>query len=230
MDWGRLGYMIEIIILTALVIGATLCDYVFFSRSTLFVDNVINIKGLVPKGKKKIALFLAIPITLIIIMIMLKFFYKHEFIFILKRLIVLSLMWPIAVTDYNELRIPNKILICGLILRVPVLVSEFIFSFKNIKWILVNDGVAAIAALIIGILCALVSKGGMGMGDVKLMFVLALFLGIEGICYSLFASMIVTFFVSVVLLITKKKDKKDVIPFAPFVLVGVFLSFILSGV
>ena len=68
------------------------------------------------------------------------------------------------------------------------------------------------------------------MGDIKLMIMMSALLGIEGICYGMFVSVFFAFIVSVILLITKRKKKKDAIPFAPFILAGTFTCLILSGV
>ena len=62
----------------------------------------------------------------------------------------------------------------------------------------------------------LVSKGGMGWGDVKLSTVIGLFLGWQSTLVALYISFISGGVVSLLLLFTGKKGRKDPVPFGPF--------------
>ena len=79
-------------------------------------------------------------------------------------------------------------------------------------------------------LSSLLIKGAIGMGDVKLFSVMALYLGLEGIWPAIFCSLIVSFFVAVFSLVTKRAKRKDNIPFAPAILIGTYLSVFLTGI
>ncbi|NTW72383.1 MAG: prepilin peptidase [Eubacteriaceae bacterium] len=63
----------------------------------------------------------------------------------------------------------------------------------------------------------LTGGNGMGMGDVKLMFVLGLYFGLWPTVLTLFLSFIYGGFIGVLLLATKIKDRKDAIPFGPWI-------------
>jgi leader peptidase (prepilin peptidase)/N-methyltransferase len=54
-------------------------------------------------------------------------------------------------------------------------------------------------------------------------------LGLDGIIGAMLNSLLITFIVAVYLMISKKKTKKDVIPFAPFLAIGTCISIILTG-
>ena len=56
-----------------------------------------------------------------------------------------------------------------------------------------------------------------------------LYQGIWGATNAVFFSLLVSFFLSVVLLILKRVTKKDVISFAPSILLGTVISILLSG-
>ena len=79
--------------------------------------------------------------------------------------------------------------------------------------------------LIMGLL---IMKNSIGMGDVKLLFIIALFSDFLFVFNALFYALVVAFIVSVVLLLTKKIKAKGTIAFAPFLLVGVYLAVILN--
>lgn len=89
--------------------------------------------------------------------------------------------------------------------------------------------IAAVGVLILLCVMRLIVKNGIGFGDVKLFAVLGLFLGLKGIVSTMFLSFVVSFFVSIFLLVSKRKNKKDQIAFAPSILVGTLLSVIFLG-
>lgn len=190
-------------------------------------EDLLN--ALRPKGWKQIAYCVFVPLSIMAVGAMLLLFYEVDAIYVIKRIAVLGLLWPCAVADYREFRIPNKLILLALAAWVVVTVPECILAGSSCIYILINEGIATVGAVVICVICMLVSRGGLGMGDLKLMATMALFMGISGICYALIFSVFVAFVVSVILLITKKKNRKDVIPFAPFILAGTIISLILSG-
>lgn len=147
----------------------------------------------------------------------------------LKRLALLSMLWPIAYIDYKTYRIPNAFIIFGIICRVVILAFE-VFMQSEIVWMtLLSEVIAAVALLIAAGLCALCIKNSIGFGDMKLFIVMGLMLSLNGIWSAIFLSLVVSFFISAYLLITKKKTRKDAIPFGPAIVIGTYLSVCLSG-
>ena len=63
----------------------------------------------------------------------------------------------------------------------------------------------------------------------KLFIVMGLLLGLEGIWNAIFLAMFVMFVIAVVLLLSKKKTKKDSIPFGPAIAIGTYLAIISIG-
>ena len=77
-------------------------------------------------------------------------------------------------------------------------------------------------------LCRLVSRGGVGMGDVKLLSAMGLLLGLYGsMCVLLYAQLAALVW-AVVLLVRRKASWKDTLPFAPFFTAGFLLCLILG--
>ena len=148
----------------------------------------------------------------------------------LKCLLLLSILWPIAYIDFKTFRIPNSYIILGLIYRGIILLFEFINGGKDLKNILISEVIAAGALLLATVLCAVCIKNSIGVGDIKLFVVMGLMLGTEGIWNAVFLSLIVSFVIAGFLLITKKKGRKDFIPFGPAIAIGTYLSICLTGV
>ncbi len=220
----------ELFILVISMVALTLCDYLYIRRAAVVTENKkIHIKGLLPQGWRQIVSFFLIPISLTVVMLMLYLFYQSGIVFVLKRICLVAILWPIAISDYQEFRIPNKLILCGIICRVLILFPELVLEGELILAQLINEGIAAIGAAIICLACMVLSRGSLGMGDLKLMFMMGLLLGVEGILYSMFVSIFFSFIVAVILLLTRKKGRKDSIPFAPFILAGTIVSLILSG-
>ncbi len=147
----------------------------------------------------------------------------------IRLLCLLMLLFLSANVDYRKEIIPNTLILIGLFLRVIFWVLELIqdpaylwLSFKN----------ELLACVVIGaffLLCGLLVKGGVGMGDIKLILVMCLFQGFYGVISALFCSLFAAFVLAIVLLIAKKKTRRDSIPFAPSILLGTLASVVLTG-
>lgn len=206
-------------------------DFIYIKRKELnFAEKKLQLRSIVPRGAKQIFCFFMIPLSLSVIVVMYIFFYEINSLLTLKRVCILSLLWAAAVSDFRELRIPNKLILTGLIIRLVLLILELFYMPDTICATVLNEVYAIIGAVIVSLICMFLSKGSLGMGDLKLMAVMAAFLGVEGICYTIFVSIFFSFIAAVGLLILRKKTRKDVIPFAPFVLAGTFVGLFLTGI
>jgi len=74
-------------------------------------------------------------------------------------------------------------------------------------------------------LLAVISKGGMGGGDIKLCAGIGLWLGFPGFLYALLAASIIGSLASIALMAIKKKGIKETIPFGPFLMIGFLLMY-----
>ena len=61
---------------------------------------------------------------------------------------------------------------------------------------------------------------GMGWGDVEICILCGVFLGLKLTMVTLFFSFIFGGFIGLLLIITKKKTRKDYIPFGPYIVMG----------
>lgn len=95
------------------------------------------------------------------------------------------------------------------ILKLPII--------NSVAGMLVGGGILFLLALIPGV---------MGGGDVKLMFALGAFLGVNKILYAIVIAFICASIISILLLIFKVVGRKDHIPFGPFLAIGSFISFL----
>ena len=137
-------------------------------------------------------------------------------------LFIFSLMIVIFVYDLKYYLIPDAVLIPGVLVTLIVLLFAQLFYnnfsiFDNILGLVIFSGFFLFQYLI--------SRGEwIGGGDVKLGILLGLILGWKVALVCLFLSYILGAFVAVVLIIFRRKTKKDILPFGPFLI----FSFILS--
>ena len=192
-----------------------------------------NLSGIINAVKADKFINIYSIITLVILVglgIELELIYKNNLLtWNIKLLVLTGIIFPAAFIDYKEHIIPNKIIGSAILLRIVIWIIEAFIDVEKFLSVLKGDIIASVIIVVFFFLCSLIVKNGIGMGDVKLMGIMALYQGLTGIMSSLFFSMLVAFVEAIVLLITHKKNRKDAIAFAPAVLVGTILAVAMTG-
>lgn len=183
-----------------------------------------RIKAFLPRGRENIIMFLIVCFMFLLCVVFLEVYYENTLLYNIKLISILFILCPAAYTDWNKHIISNKLIIGALCLRILLFVLELVFNSGDALKLGASGMISAIVIFIIGFLCSLIIKGSVGMGDVKLMSVMALFLGASGIVCTVFVSLIVSFIYCTIALIARKKHKRDIIPFAPSLLLGTYIS------
>lgn len=168
-------------------------------------------------------------LTVVMAVLLQKIYVDNSFLFSLKRLLLLGVLWPVAYIDFKTYRIPNLFIVSGLLIRAVLLIFEVIFEREVFVSTIISEGIASLALVIAALLCTLLIKNSIGFGDIKLFMVMGLYLGLSGIWSSIFMALLMSFIISVVLLLTRKKTRKDMIPFGPPIVIGTYLSVFLTG-
>jgi prepilin signal peptidase PulO-like enzyme (type II secretory pathway) len=79
------------------------------------------------------------------------------------------------------------------------------------------------------LLMSIATRGGMGMGDVKLAFFVGFALGISLGLIALVITAIAGGLIAVVLMVTRLRSRRDPIPYAPFISVGAVYVLLTQG-
>ena len=124
--------------------------------------------------------------------------------------------------DYDHQIIPDGLVLLGSGVAILNLLYRY-FTFKDFTQFLDNFGGAFVGGGLF-LLIAIVSNGGMGGGDIKLMGMLGLWLGIRSILLTVFLSFIIGAVVSVIFLASKLKTRKEAIPFGPFIAIAALIT------
>ncbi len=147
----------------------------------------------------------------------------------IRLLCLTGTLIPAAAVDFRAGKIPNQLLAASAAVRLLLYIPEFILFGRSELTELKSDllGAAVIAGFFL--LMLLVFRNSIGMGDIKLFAVMGFYEGISGVLNSMFWSLAVCFVIAAALLVTKKKGRRDTIPFGPCALVGTVFSICFAG-
>jgi len=181
--------------------------------------------------KKSRLLFLALMlVSLLGISVALLYIYKsNSLIDNCKIITLLAILFVAANIDARYRIIPNALVLFGVVMSVVFWLIELLKSPQAFLVIMKNDLTACLLVVAFFVIGVLLVKGGIGMGDIKLMLVMCLFQGFYGVVSSLFCSLFVAFIYAIGVLLLRKKSKKDSVAFAPAILIGTIISVLLTG-
>jgi leader peptidase (prepilin peptidase) / N-methyltransferase len=118
-------------------------------------------------------------------------------------------------TDLEHQVIPNAVTYPGILagLALSAAAGE-----------LVPSAIAAAAAGLVFLLLGIVSRGGMGGGDIKLAAMIGAFLGTPAVVVALFLAVALGAAAGVLLLALRLRSRKDMIPFGPAMAAGAMIA------
>ncbi len=149
------------------------------------------------------------------------------------------LFMVILFIDWEHQLILNKI-------TYPAAVAALIISFFHpppgvihisLPWPIVAEGISGIINSLIGggagfilfLIPILIYPGGMGWGDVKLAGLIGLTLGFPLAIIALFIGIVIGGLAAIILLLSKRKGRKDVIPYGAFLAPGAIITLFCGG-
>lgn len=145
-----------------------------------------------------------------------------------KMSVALICLAGAGVNDYREHRIPNIFPLIMAATGVICLLIGVIIKQNGATMYIVSSAFSTVGVAVCMILAAVLSKGGIGMGDIKLMCALSLIGGVYVICGTIFFGMVGCVCAAVFLLLSKKKTLKEAVPFGPFLYIGYVTAIVLS--
>lgn len=219
------------IILADIVVSLLLIVIGYIAICYYFHDKKWNSKDITSlKLNKNKTIYLMTEICSIVLLIaVFRICYDLEALAEIKLLVLVLSIFPIAAVDYKIQKIPNRFLATALCFRGLLYIPETLNSPRNALSIFIDNFLGAIIVSVFFLLLLLVFRNSIGMGDVKLFFVMGMYQGLWGVINSVFFSLVVSFFVSVALLMARRKKKTDTIALGPNILVGTMIAICLAG-
>lgn len=142
--------------------------------------------------------------------------------------VAMFILLAATVTDVFTYRIPNLLTILCLIMGViATIATAFMNKDEAVAWV-VNSMLALIVSMLFLLLMSRVTKGGLGLGDVKIVSGFGFLCGLRATIYMLFIGFLICAMVSIVLLATKKKNLKDNLALGPYLWIGAGVATMLS--
>jgi leader peptidase (prepilin peptidase)/N-methyltransferase len=140
-------------------------------------------------------------------------------------LLFFACLISVSAIDLDLFIIPNRIIYPTLFASVPLLVLA---AAVGHRWTSLEHaaigGLAAWAALLV---IHFISPRGMGFGDVRLVSIIGVYTGWLGYLHvfvGVFLGFLVAAVVGIALMVTRRKGRKDAVPFGPFLAVGATLA------
>lgn len=144
-------------------------------------------------------------------------------------LIIFSVLVVIFSYDFKHMEIPMVVLWIGIFVTVAYhLFADWVNFNQHLDLLSINTYSGVLAGAIAFLLFFALSAGSkekwMGMGDAYVALLAGLIIGWPGLMFVLFAAFTLGAIYGVTLIAMKKKSMKSQVPFAPFIVAGIFLS------
>jgi leader peptidase (prepilin peptidase)/N-methyltransferase len=216
----RSGNMDIIILLGGLVTGYFL--NIVISKISSIVGNAEDTKNNNNIQLKKLKIRISFTSKNIIVIIisgilfLISFFIFGLNVILIQALALDCVLIIVSAIDIEYQVIPNKLITSIMAIGIICLLISDISFINAVFGMIIGGGLLLLLALVPGVL---------GGGDIKLMFVLGVFLGAKGVLIAIFLAFIIASIISILLLILKIKKRKDYIPFGPFLSIGTYIAF-----
>jgi len=143
---------------------------------------------------------------------------------LLWTVLLITLSYLVAVFDINKKQIPNELIIIMITIWLILIVPLIIYDMDSGISVLTDSLLGVLIGGGIFMLVYIVSRKGLGGGDVKFMAAAGLYLGFTGTIPAILYGTVLAAITGLVLLICKKIGRKDTIPLAPFLFVGILIT------
>lgn len=137
---------------------------------------------------------------------------------LLTLLLTIPLLVTISIIDWKYYEIPNRYNLALAILGIAFVIT------KGDLWL--NFVLGGVIATLVLLILSILTGGNLGLGDVKMVFGLGMFVGKGMLLSFMFATFLSGALISIILLILKLKTPKDRIAFGPYIAFG-FISLFL---
>lgn len=146
-------------------------------------------------------------------------FLRFGFTIILAKAIAMTaILITISVIDLRYRIIPDFMVIIALIIGITFSFLCRASLIDTLFGMILGGGILFVVALV---------PNAMGGGDIKLMFAIGAFLGVNRTLWALLLAFALSSIVSIAFILLKIKGAKDYIPFGPFLSVGSLISLII---
>ena len=197
------------------------CKHILNWQDLIPLLSFLFLKGRCRYCQKPISLQYPL-VELVTGLLFVSFFIFHFSFFIF---LIACFMIIIFVYDLRHYIIPDKIIYPAILVSGIWYLVSSIFLGLYTKYEILNTIYSAFGAAAFFLLIVLISRGKwMGVGDIKLAFLMGLVLSPPKILVALFLAFFIGAIIGVGLIISGKKTLKSEVPFGPFLVTGTFIA------
>ena len=131
---------------------------------------------------------------------------------------LISLLMIILVSDLAYMIIPDKVLI---VFSVLLIIEKIIIPQNSLVFSISGAAVGFFLLLFL----AVISKGGMGGGDIKLFAVIGFVLGPKLVLLAFFLASLFGALIGIIGMLLKQFKKREPIPFGPYIVLGTLIAY-----
>ncbi|MBP1947784.1 prepilin peptidase [Virgibacillus litoralis] len=137
---------------------------------------------------------------------------------IITALLLVSMLMIILVSDITYMLIPNRVLL----FFMPFFIIIRIIQPLDPWWLSILGGIIGITLIA---LIIIVSRGGMGAGDMKLFGILGIVLGVDKVLLAFFLSCMIGAIIGMMLLLFSVIERKQPVPFGPYIVAATLITY-----
>jgi len=145
-------------------------------------------------------------------------FHLFKFVFIISAGYIAMLF------DIRQRRIPNELVLSMLAGWLLLIVLKMVFDTQAGILILLDSALGAVIGGGGFFIVYIISRKGLGGGDVKFMAAAGLYLGLGGTIPAILYGTVLAALTGLILILLKKITRKDAIPLAPFLFIGIMIT------
>ncbi|MCL2166792.1 MAG: prepilin peptidase [Clostridiales bacterium] len=142
----------------------------------------------------------------------------------LRHGILIVFSYIAAVLDIKVKRIPNSLVLAMLAAWVLIMTPRLFFDIDTAIALLADSALGFAVGGGIFLLVYIISRKGLGGGDVKFMAVAGLYSGLAGILPAMLIGTVFAALVGFLLILLKRIGRKDTMPLAPFLFIGILVT------
>ena len=219
-----MGYVLwTVLILTAPLLAAAAVWY-----QKAYIDSAKPKLGEALKAHKKLYVVMTLAyIGMAAFLLLTKDQKKLHTDLLIQNLLLWDGVACLAVTDFKLKKIPNAVTLALLLIRVFFMAWGILVHHDSVKTVLLSSLIGMLFGGGFIFVCMVITKGGVGAGDLKIFAVIGLYFGLMGLIQIMLYSLLLSAICAIGLLISRKKGMKSTIPMAPFILAGLTFYYIL---
>jgi len=178
--------------------------------------------GLMKEKFKSVLPYIGLPFIITALLIV--YVRRMDVYVIFQSGLIIVFGYTAAVFDIKAKHIPNGLILIMLAVWVVIAVPELFFNISAALPQLISSiaGFAVGGALFLAVY--LISRKGLGGGDVKFIAAAGLYLGFSGTLTAILYGPVLCLIIGLVLLLLKKIGRRDKMPLAPFLYTGILIT------